>query len=171
MKMIYNLKFKKQRGFTLVELTLYMGILTILVTALSAVFVSIIDSQLAAESTSSIDQDGRYILAKLTYDMAHAQSIDSPASPSAQTSSSLQLHLNSIIYTYSLDGSGGLQLASPSATNTLNSVNASISALTFQRLGNNDSNDTVQVKFTVTGRTRTKSGFESQNFQTTLGLQ
>ena len=158
------------RGFTMVELIIYMGILVILITMLTGIFTSVIDVQLASESTSSVDQDGRYILARLTHDLDNASSITTPAIPSAQTSPSLQIIINSINYIYSVDASGNLQLTNNNGTDQLNSANTSISGLTFQRLGNGDSNDTVRVGFTVTGRVQRRAGLESKSFQTTLGL-
>src|SRR6266566_4299700 len=89
------------RGFTLVELLLYMGLLTILVTIMSSLFKTIVDVQLESKSSSSVDQDGRFILARITHDMQAAQKIISPANP-GDNSTSLQITVNSVNYTYSL---------------------------------------------------------------------
>ena len=62
----------KQKGFTMIEMVVSLGILTILVGILSNLFGSIIDVQLSSKSTSSIDQHGRYIMANLNYNMGNA---------------------------------------------------------------------------------------------------
>src|SRR3990172_6790072 len=50
-----------RRGFTIIELILYMGMLSILLAVLSQIFVSILNVQLESQSSSSIEQDSRYI--------------------------------------------------------------------------------------------------------------
>ncbi len=161
------------KGFTLIELVLYIGILTILLSVLSSIFTSIVDVQLQSTATSSVNQDGRYLLSKLLYDVKSSSAILVPANPGSQ-SSTMQLTINSINYTYSVNGSGNLQVVnnSTSETNVLNSYDTSISALTFNRVGNGGSSDTVRVSYTVTGRTIERAGQqEARTFQTTLGTE
>jgi type II secretory pathway pseudopilin PulG len=160
---------KLMKGFTMVELLIYMGLLSILIGILSTIFVSIINTQLESSATSSVEQDGRYILARLIYDTQSAQQIVAPTIPGSP-SATLQIRVNSIDYTYSLNN-GNLQIASSSATNVLNSANTSVSGLSFQRLGNGDNNDTIRLNFTVTSKTKRSGNTENRSFQTTLGLQ
>lgn len=159
-----------QRGFTQIELIVSMGILMILISILTTLFGQIVDVQLESQAISSVDQNGRFLMARLTHDMQSAQSIVLPATP-GQVTDSLQLNLNSINYTYSVSTSGNLVLKNNNGTDVLNTNAASISALTFKRIGSGDSNDTVQVSFTVSTRTTRTQGIEKKNFQTTLGLQ
>jgi type II secretory pathway pseudopilin PulG len=158
---------KKARGFTLVELLIYMGLLTVLVGVLSMVFASIIDVQLRSESNSSVDQDGRYILSRMLYDVKGASSITTPAN-AGNTSSTLQMLVNNITYTYSLDGSGNLQLTNNNGINALNGYDTQVSGLNFQRLGAGDSNDTIRMTFTITSRTSPHNQAETKTYQTTL---
>ncbi len=69
---------KKQTGFTLVELLIYMGLLTIMVLIFTDIFTSIIDNQLGSENTSNVADDGRYIYSRFIYDVNRADSIVSP---------------------------------------------------------------------------------------------
>ncbi len=169
----------KQKGFTLIEMLVYFGVLSILVGAMSMIFGAIIDTQLDSEATSSVDQDSRYILSKLSHDFSVADKYDQTIPYDAVTfpttlgvgEQSLQMTVNSINYTYSLDANGNLQLNDGTNTFVLNSVNTSISGLTFTRIGNGTENDTVRVSFILTSRTQEKSGPESRSIQTTLGFQ
>lgn len=172
------LKSKKhhaQRGFSLIELVLYAGILSILIGVMSALFGSIVEVQLESEATSGVDQDGRYVLGKMVYDMRSINENDSiviPANPGV-TSSTLQIQVNSINYIYSINANGNLIVtnASTGESNVLNGYNTTVSGLTFQRLGAGGTNDTIRVNFTVQSRIQQPSGFESRSFQTTLARQ
>lgn len=160
-----------QKGVTLIELLLYMALLTILVTLISGIFSSVLDSQLEAEATSAVDQDGRYLMARLTRDMQSATAITQPAA--GQQGSTLQITVNSINYTYALNGSGNLQLTNNVGTNNLNSYGTQVSNLNFQRIGSGGTNDTIRVSFTLTSRTTRLAGEQNETraFETTLGLQ
>lgn len=160
------------KGFTLIELVLYMGILSILVTAIAVIFSTVVDVQLESKATSSVDQNGRYLLSKLLYDTRSASSIVSPATPGTQTNT-LQITRNSINYTYSLDANSNLRITNQSTgeINVLNSYDTRVSGLNFLRIGSGGNSDTVQVNFTVTSRIVQAKGQESRSFQTTLGIQ
>lgn len=167
---IFSFKFSNDRGFTLIELVLYMGILVMLLAVLSSIFSAIVDVQLNSSSLSSVDQDGNYLLGKFTYDVASSSAILTPASPGNQTST-LQLTINSINYTYSLNGSNNLQVVnnSTSQTDVLNSYNTSVSGLTFTRIGSGGNSDTVQVSYAIRSRIKERGGYETKSFTTTLG--
>ncbi|HEX8932442.1 MAG TPA: hypothetical protein VF810_04765 [Patescibacteria group bacterium] len=158
------------RGFTQVELILSMGILMVLISILTTLFGQILDVQTQSKATSSVDQNGRFMLARLIHDMQSASNIVTPAAPGSQ-SATLQINVNSVNYIYNLDNNGNLLLTNNLGTNALNSYDASISGLMFTRIGNGDINDTVRVAFTVTSRVQQANVFEQKSYQTTLGLQ
>lgn len=172
--MIFKSKRKHslyQKGFTLIELVIYMGLMSILVGVLGMIFATIVDVQLESESTSSIDQDGRYILSKLLHDF-HSNDpvvIELPASVGVSTTS-LRINLNNETTdnTYSIDGGGNLILVNGYGTNVLNSINTSISNFNVVRYGLGDSNDTVRVSFTLTSRVQRPNGFETKSFQSSF---
>jgi len=164
------MKKKLTLGFTQIELIISMGILLILISVLMTVFGQIVDVQLESKAISSVDQNGRYLLARLTHDMQSADGIVLPAS-AGQVSDTLQITVNSINYIYKASASGNFVIINNFGTDVLNSNTASISALSFQRVGSGGINDTIRVSFTVTSRVKQVSGNESKNFQTTLGLQ
>ena len=161
----------RQKGTSLIELLLYMAILSVLLVILTRIFISALDVQLESEAGSAIEQDGNYILAKLAYDMHRAKSIVIPSSNGA-TSSSFQIVVGGVNYTYSVDVNNNLNLVNNLGTNTLNSFDSSVSSFTVLRLGNGKVEDTLKINYTITSRAKRISGNEApRSFQTTLSLR
>lgn len=157
-----------EKGFTLVELIMSIGILAILLTILTNAFGSILDVQLDSVATSVVDQDGRYMLAKLIHDTQNASAILQPAVGSS--SAILQITMNSQNYTYSLNN-GNFQITDNTGTENLNSTDTAVSGLTFQRIGIGNIYDTVRTSFVLTSRSVLRGVPETKTYQTTLGLQ
>ena len=67
MQVVTAQRGRRNQGFTLMELLLSMGILMILIGVLTTLFGQIIDVQLESKAVSSVDQNGRFIMARLTH--------------------------------------------------------------------------------------------------------
>lgn len=166
-----TIKFNSQKGITIAELLLYMAILSILLTILTSIFVSALDVQSESNAVSSIEQDGNYIIARLSYDVHRAQSITIPSS-NGTSSNNFEILIGSVSYNYSVDGNNNLVLANNLGTNSLNSYGSSISALLVERLGNTGGvENTLKINFTITSREKRVSGYETKDFQTNLSLR
>lgn len=76
----------RQAGFTLVELLLVMGIFAILLAVITDMFVSVLNVQTEAKANTSVTQDGRYILSKLSYDISRATTVTTPEDLNVATS-------------------------------------------------------------------------------------
>ncbi|OGK13623.1 hypothetical protein A3C98_04430 [Candidatus Roizmanbacteria bacterium RIFCSPHIGHO2_02_FULL_37_15] len=162
----------KKSGYTLVELLVFMGIVSILLAILSNMFAQIVDVRQESESVSSIEQDGNYILTRLAYDVLRAQIINTPASL-GQNDSTLDISIDGVNNLYTANN-GILTVTNNNGSFQLNGANSSISNLDFLRLGNpadTEREDTLRISFTVTSRIVRSSGPESKNFQTTVGLR
>ncbi len=161
--------FNSKRSYTLIELLMFMGLFSILLVVFTQVLTSILDVRTESESISSVEQDGNFLLNRFTYDIPRATSINQPAAVGL-TSDTLNIIIDGIAYIYSLNG-GNLELNVNSGVNQLNSVNTSISNLSFIRIGNDDGKDTLRISYTVTSRIERISGLESKSYQTTVGLR
>ncbi|HVZ11600.1 MAG TPA: hypothetical protein VG965_01090 [Patescibacteria group bacterium] len=159
---------KKTSGFTYVELALYMGLLAFVLLILVQLFTSVLNVQINSQANSSVQEDGRYILAKLSYDMNHASSITSPllGSPSGM----LKIVINGVTNTYTTS-SGKLTINNNFGTNNLNSIDTTVSNLSFKRLGNVGGKNTITVNFSLTSNIKKVGGNDSENFETTLGTR
>lgn len=159
-----------QQGFTIIELLMYMGIFSILLLALFQIFTSVFDIQAETQATSSVEQDGKYILTRIIYDIQRASAITTPSAIGAQ-GSSLQLTIGTATYTYALLN-GTLVLTSDVDTNAqMNSYDTTISSLSFTKLGNTNGKNVVTVSYVITSNTKRSSGSEVRSYKTTIGIR
>jgi type II secretory pathway component PulJ len=159
---------KITKGVTLVELLIYMALVSLFMIILVELFTSILKLELTTQSTTSLASDTRFIVARMGYDIENAKSISVP-SPLGQTATSLTFQDTSgTTFTYARDGSNNLTLNGTQ----INSSDTSISDITFQRIGFDIAKpSTVQVKFTITSNITETSGPRSQIIQTTYGTR
>lgn len=164
-------KINGQSGFSLIELILYMAILSILLVALFQLLTSIFDVQLESQSTSSVSSDGRFILSRFGYDIGRADSIVAPEV--GNQGESLIFSEGAQTYTYALENGNLTLTASPSGeSNRLNSFNTQVSDLSFLRLSDNSGElDTVTVVFTLESKVLGRGGSQRQTFKTTVGTR
>lgn len=159
----------KNKGFTLVELIIYMGIFSIFLLVLTTMFTTIFSSQFETNSITSTEQDGRFILRRLSNDIQGSSAINVPSTIGA-SSNTLQLVINGVTNTYSLDN-GNLILVNEKGTNNLNNFDSTISDLSFLRLGNNGGKNTIKFSFTTTSKTLKESGPETKTYNMTIGTR
>ncbi|OGH16623.1 MAG: hypothetical protein A3C30_04305 [Candidatus Levybacteria bacterium RIFCSPHIGHO2_02_FULL_40_18] len=162
-------KPKNGAGFTLVELLLYMGILSLFLLVQTQIFTSVLGVRLESEANSQVSQDSRFIMARLIYDINRAENIAVPATPSAVTDS-LELIIDGTSNIYSLSA-GNLLITNSQGSDNLNSFGTRISNLSFKKLGNVGGKNTVTISLTLTSVTQREAGPETRTVQTTSGLR
>jgi len=177
-------KKSSQKGITLIELLLYMGIFSILLGVLVQLFGTIVNVSLESQANSSVSQDGRYILSRITYDVRQADvtKITSPAVYGVQNPAIQVLQFTTIdgtIYKYWMSGNN-LMLDNltviPNTSYQVNSYGTSVSNLSFTRMKSTTTTSTpkniITVSFTLTSTT-IESGNRQRvgNFQTTIGTR
>lgn len=155
----------KRTGTTIIELTIYMGILAVVLVVLTQLFGSAVDVRRESEATSYTMTDIRYLYSRFLYDISNADSITTPANL-GNSSASLQFVKDSVTHTYQLSSSN-LLLDSVQ----LNNFGTSISNVSFQRLGNAGGKHTIRVSYTVTSKTKKSSGNEIKTVTTTIGMR
>lgn len=157
------------KGFTLVELLLYMGLLSIILVVLTNIFTAIIDMQIGSQAMSNVAQDGRYVYSRLIYDINTADSVQEPLALGS-TSAILTLTKSGTQYSYLLS-SGNLVMSDSTAAATLNGYGTTISDLSFQRIGNVNGKHTFRINFKITAISDLDGTPETKIFQTTAGLR
>lgn len=164
-----NKPILQKKGFTLVELVVYMGIMSILLVIFIDMFAILVNKQLETEASSSVQQDENYLFARFSYDFGQTKSIILPSMPSTP-SGTLRLLIGSTTYDY-YASSSSLIATSSGAINQLNSIDTTISNLSFQRLGTGNSNDVIQMKCDISSSTKEQSGYKVTHFATTFGIR
>ena len=165
-----------QKGYTLIELVIYMGLLGMLLVILSQFFIGALNVQLVSKADSAVEQDGAYLLQRLTYDLHRATAVTQPSL--GQTVATLSATIvdsgvnNSYIYT--IDGEN-MMLTIAGSPVQLNSDQSTISNFSLSRIGNSGqlqtAKDTIRVAFTVKSKAITSSGAQSLDYQTTISLR
>jgi type II secretory pathway component PulJ len=169
-KQIYNLQFtiyKYRKGFTIVELLIYMALLSGFLIVMTELFASIMDVKLESNAVSSVEQDGRYILTRLAYDIPRSSAITTP-STLGSTTGSLVMVISGVTYTYSVVN-GNLEITNNLGTNNLNSSESIISNVSFRKIGNAGGKETIKLNFDITSATVRNAGPEVRTFSTTIG--
>lgn len=157
------------KGYSLIEILLYMGLLSLFLFSLTNLFVSSLDVKLESESTSSVEQDSRYLLSRLRYDIFQATSISVPVNVGDQ-GASLQITRDGTIYTYLLVD-GNLVVSDGVNNDQLNSSRSQITSLSFQRLGNIGGKNTITINYTLESRIIRPSGPETRSYQSTFAIR
>jgi len=158
----------KNKGFTLVELLIYMALVSIFLLVLLDVFTTTLNSKLASESTSAISYDSRYILSKLSYDVNNADGVTSPAL--GITDTSLQLTSGGVTSTYALAG-GKFAKTVGGVSMSLNGTDTQLDSISFKNLGNAGGKPTIQVVYIVRSKIVVWGGTQAQTVNTTVGTR
>lgn len=156
-----------QKGVTLVEMLIVMGLLSIFLLVMTTIFTSTLDVQNQSNTYSSVLSDGRFIMARINYDIAISTTITTPTTLGV-TSTSLVLTTATNSFTYALSG-GNLQLTDNTGTANLNSSGTVVSNLSFTKLGNTGGKNTTRYTFTLTSTSKHDGTTDSQTFTSTAG--
>lgn len=155
-----------QKGVTLVEMLIVMGLLTIFLLIITTIFTSTLDVQNQTDAYSAVLSEGRVIMARINFDVARSTAITTPTTLGV-TSASLVLTTATNSYTYGLSG-GNLQLTDTTGSANLNSGTV-VSNLSFTKLGNTSGKNTIRYTFTLTSTTKHTGQPDSQTFTSTVG--
>ncbi|MBI5127786.1 prepilin-type N-terminal cleavage/methylation domain-containing protein [Candidatus Roizmanbacteria bacterium] len=159
---------KIKKAFTLIELIIFMGIFSILIFILTDIFISSLKTKTSSESSAAINQDARFIFAKLTSDINNANSIISP--DLGVSSSTLDLILYGIPETIRLNNNN-IELITGGTTYVLNGINSRITNLAFTRLGNDLGKNTIRINLTLQSSAVVNKNPEIISLETTVGLR
>lgn len=158
------------KGTTLIELLLYIGLLSVFIGLLTGLFGTAMEIFLSSQSSTGISTDSTYILSRLTYDVQRAQSIATPELP-GNSSSSLTLVIDGINYTYASDSNGNLIYTNNLGNFNLNSHLVGVSDIQFTKVGNSGGiEDTIKIEIKLLSRVEQPKGNDEETISTTIAI-
>jgi prepilin-type N-terminal cleavage/methylation domain-containing protein len=162
MKKIQNII--SQKGFTLIELIIYMGLLSIFVTGAVMFSIDVMSSRGKAEASNAVEQNARVILQRIRYEIQNASSINS-VSASQISLTTANAATNPTIISYA---NGGVTIQQGSTTPIkLSSNQIRISSMIFSTVSSADNNSkNIQINLTVNQQTPNAS--QSYSASTTM---
>lgn len=166
-----------RRGFTLIELLLYMGLTSIFIVVFSQVLLAVIGLRLESRQTSDVQQDARFIVARLTRDIRRASDIQLPLLGQTQQSVVLTVPEESgdVVYSYALLGDELALVEGSASAVRLHSDTTRITGFSVQRAGNSgdipNARDTLRIVLQVSGTDDVASIDQSIEMTTSIGLR
>jgi type II secretory pathway pseudopilin PulG len=161
-------KPSNKAGFTLVEMLVGFGLLSVLLVLMTGIFTAALDAQLRSQATSSRQEDAQYILSRLSYDFNNATTMTTPASV-GQQGSTLVLTINGQAWTYALSN-GDLVLTNPQGSFILNSYLTTISQFSVTKVGNTTGKAAGRIQLSVGSRIQSASANDTVSYSTTFGV-
>jgi hypothetical protein len=163
MKIIYK------QATTIVELTLYMGLLSIFLVVMFNLFSQIISTQTRSVAVSLVQTNGNFLLTKLTHDINQANAITVPASiGSSAVTMTLTIGTTNATYTVT---DGRLVMTDTSGSYNLNDADTTVSNFIITRLGNSGGKAGLKIVFTLTSNVIDNSNIKSKTFNTFAALR
>ncbi len=164
----------KQKSFSLIEILLYISMVSIIILAVSTLLAMILNARIKTETMLEVESQGQFLVETITKSINEAQSVNLPA---ATTGDSLSLATNDVNTTptvYALS-SGALTIAEGALPNEkLTNSKITVSNLNFTNTQNAGSTSgAIQVNFTISfNNTSNRNEYDYQKtFQTTASIE
>ena len=168
---MHNSKFRihNSKGYTLVEMLLFMGLFSMFLVVLSNMYSTILETQQRSLATSYVELSGRYILARLLYDIPRADSVQTP-DDLGEEETSMVLRKDGEDTTYAI-ATDVMELTNSGGTFALHSNEVTASNLQITRIGNVNGEPTLLISFEITSVIPDTTGIHSRTFSTTVGTR
>ena len=140
-----------KKGFTLVEMLLYLAILSIVVLTFSSFMFLSYTSRIKAAVIAEVEQQGNQTMSLITQNIRNASSITSPSPGSTSNVLTLTEYTGSLSPT-TFDQSVGVMRIREGTSAAVNIISNRVTtpSLSFQNLSRSGTPGVVQIKFTLT---------------------
>lgn len=163
---------KNQKGFSFLELIIYIAIFAIFLMVIVNIFSIIVSSYAKEEARAEVRQNLRFAIEKITDEIHSASDITQPAADGA-SGNVLILTVNGMPAQFSISG-GILQKTTGVITENITSdkVTIDISSDIFRRVGNANAKPAIQIILKISYNDEGKPYYKfSQTIQTTVSLR
>lgn len=142
------------RGFTLVELLLYVALTGILLTSVSLTYYVVLRSRVKGETVSDVESVGRMALERMGSAIRNANAITSPTTGSTQATLTLSVPDSAKNPTVFSLSSGVLMIQEGAgAAVALTPARITVGSLTFANYGASGTEGVIRTQFTLTRNT------------------
>lgn len=165
MKLIRDARYviRDQHGFTLIELVIYMGLLSIVVGLFAGILVTIVRIQTQQTSTRQVISELNFVMNTITRDIKDSASLS--VATNTLTIGTSVASTNPIII--SIENGAITKKEGSQATSTLTTDRVVADELTFDELVSGD-NQAVQIVLTFSFNTENPAQDYTQTLQTTV---
>lgn len=145
-----NMLFKNNKGFTLVELLLYISIVGAMILSVSAFLPLFMESRVKNQTISEVEQQGTQVLQLITQTIRNAETVTSPSQ--GVSASSLTLDVVDVAKDptiFDLSGSTIRIKEGVGSPISLTSSRVTGSSITFHNLSRTSTPGTIRIQFTI----------------------
>lgn len=152
----FRLHLPKRRAFTLIELLLYIGIFTIIITSIIGFLILATSERVKNQATADLSYQGEAVMAELTQAVHSASAINSPAAGAAASSLNLATAspaTNPTIFDTHTDTTTTrwrITEGTPGTSYDLTNSHVLVSGVSFTNVGVSGSSGSVKIQFTLT---------------------
>lgn len=139
-----------KKGFTLIELILYLGLAATIILAVSLFFIAMLSSRIKQQAIAEVEQQGARVMHIITQATRNADTITSPGTGSSASLLTLDMVPTAVDPTL-FDLSSGLIRITEGVGSAVALTNSRITAslLTFQNLSRASTPGTIRIQFTL----------------------
>jgi len=143
-------------GFTLMELVIYLGIVSFVTVLLAASMSNLLGGRGKTQSQQRVSESIQFLSDRITDDIRQATSISVPATSGAQGSTLTMLVANASV-TYTLTGTTVTRQSGVASAEAITPSDVAVTALNFQRLENTNTPLSYTSVSIITNVTMTNS--------------
>lgn len=159
--------FQKCRGFTLVELLLYVAISSSILLVTSLFLQTLLESRIKNQTIAEVEQQGLMVMQSITQALRNAESVNSPTQGGTASTLSINTYIGANNPTVFDLSAGYLRVTEGVALPvTLTNSRVAVSALTVQNLSKVNTPGTVRLQFTISHQN--SSGRNEYSFSKTF---
>ncbi len=141
----------RSRGFTLVELLLYLAITSIIITSVSGFLITMLQARAKFQTISEVEAQGQQAMQAITQTIRNGTAITSPGTGTSAAALTITVPTGPLSPTV-FDLSGGIVRVKEGtgAVQNLTTSRVTVSGLAFDNLTRATTQGTVRITFTVT---------------------
>jgi len=153
------LNIKNKKGFTLVEVMLYIALISALVLMMSSFLYMVLGARSKSQAILEVESQGKFVMSQITQTIRNSDSITIPLAGSSGQILSLTSQVptrNPTVF-----NSTGTDIQIKEGTDPiipLTSSQVSISGLSFQNISRTNTPGTLRIQFTVSYASGSQSG-------------